>query len=62
MPQIIWWIVGVVFGAPLLILLGLLIATRLGKGQTARTINLLWLVLLIALSLFLGFAIFGRAA
>ena len=62
MPQIVWWIVGVVFGAPLLILLGLLVANRLGKGHTAKTMNLLWLVLLVALSLFLGFAIFGRAA
>ena len=62
MPQIVWWIVAVVFGVPLLIVLGLVLANRLGKGHTAKTMNLLWLVLLVALSLFLGFAVFGRAA
>ena len=60
--QIIWMIVGVVFGAPLLILLGLVVANRLGKGgNTNKTINLLWLVLAVMLVLFLGFGIFGGA-
>lgn len=60
--QIIWMIVGVVFGAPLLILLGLVIVNRLGKGgNTTKTINLLWLVLAVMLVLFLGFGIFGGA-
>lgn len=55
-------IVGVVFGAPLLILLGLVVANRLGKGgNTNKTINLLWLVLAVMLVLFLGFGIFGGA-
>ncbi len=60
--QIIWMIVGVVFGAPLLILLGLVVANRLGKGgNTNKTITLLWLVLAVMLVLFRGFVIFGGA-
>lgn len=62
MPTLIWWIVGVVFGAPVLILLALFAANRLGKGHTGKTINILWLILAIMLILFLGFAVFGRAA
>lgn len=61
MPTLIWWIVGVVFGAPLLILGVLVAANRFGKGNTARTINLLWLVLAVVLTVFLFVAIFGRA-
>lgn len=61
MPLIIWWIVGVVFVAPVLILAGLFVANRYSKGNPAKTVNALWLVLLVMLTLFLGFAIFQGA-
>jgi hypothetical protein len=61
MPTIIWWIVGVVFVAPAVILLALVLVNRFAKGNTARTINLLWLVLAVMLTIFLGYALFGRA-
>lgn len=58
MPSIVWWIVGVVFVAPVLILIGLFIANRFSKGNPAKAVNALWLVLLIMLTLFLAFGIF----
>jgi hypothetical protein len=61
MPTIIWWIVGVVFVAPLVILLGLVLVNRFAKGNTSKTINVLWLVLAVMLALFLAYAIFGKA-
>ncbi|MFZ5822784.1 MAG: hypothetical protein ACOY94_00360 [Bacillota bacterium] len=61
MPAIIWWIVGVVFVAPVVILIGLYFANRFSKGNPAKAVNALWLILFIMLTLFLGFAIFGRA-
>ncbi|HWI53401.1 MAG TPA: hypothetical protein VNT01_14765 [Symbiobacteriaceae bacterium] len=61
MPLLVWWILGGVFGVPLLILLALVLVNRLGKGDTAKTINLLWLVLAVTLAIFLGFGIFGNA-
>lgn len=57
----IWLIVGVVFVAPLLILLALFLANRFSRGNTGRTIDLLWLILAVMLAGFLFFAIFGRA-
>lgn len=61
MPSIIWWIVGVVFVAPVLILAGLVLANRFGKGNSGKTMNALWLILLVMLALFLGFGIFQGA-
>ncbi|MFZ5813838.1 MAG: hypothetical protein ACOY93_00865 [Bacillota bacterium] len=61
MPSIVWWIVGVVFVAPVLILVGLFLANRFGKGNPARAVNALWLVLLVMLTLFLAFAFFQGA-
>lgn len=59
MPVIIWWIVGGVFGVPVLVLLGLVLANRFGKGKTSRVINLLWLLLAVVLVVFLSLALFG---
>lgn len=61
MPAIVWWIIGIVFVAPAIILIGLFLANRFGKGNPAKAVNALWLVLLIMLSLFLGFGIFQGA-
>ncbi len=58
MPSIVWWIVGVVFVAPVVILLGLVVANRFSKGNPGKTVNALWLVLLVMLALFLSFGIF----
>lgn len=57
MPSLIWWIVGVVFGAPLLIIIGLFVANRFSKGNAGKTINILWLILAIMLTVFLFFAV-----
>ena len=59
MTSIIWWIVGVVFIAPALILLGLFFANKLDKGKPGKAIDILWLVLVIMLVGFLASAIFG---
>lgn len=61
MPTIVWYIVGVVFGAPLVILAALVLASRLGRGNTGKTINILWLILAVMLAGFLAFAVLGRA-
>lgn len=61
MPKLVWWIIAGGFGAPLLVLLGLVIANRLGKGNTGKTINILWAILAALLIVFLGFGIFGGA-
>ncbi|HEY3367126.1 MAG TPA: hypothetical protein VGK74_18890 [Symbiobacteriaceae bacterium] len=57
MPKLVWLIVGVVFGAPAVIVLGLVVATRMSKGNPDQTVNGLWLVLAVVLTLFLFFAI-----
>lgn len=59
MTSIVWWIVGVVFVAPALILLGLYVANKVDKGKPGKAINMLWLVLAIMLTGFLFFAVFG---
>jgi hypothetical protein len=59
--NIIWLIVAVGFVAPLLILAGLFVVNRFTKGDTGKTINLLWLLLAVMLVGFLGYGIFGRA-
>lgn len=61
MPKLVWWIIAGGFGAPLLVLLGLVVANRLGKGNTGRTINILWGILAVLLVILLGFGIFGSA-
>jgi hypothetical protein len=61
MTGLIWLIVGGVFGAPLLILLALVVMGRLGKASTGKTINLLWMVLGLMLALFLGLGVFSTA-
>lgn len=58
MSSIIWWIVGVVFVAPVLIILGLVVANRYSKGNPGKAVNALWFVLFVMLALFLGFGIF----
>lgn len=61
MPSIVWWIVGIVFVAPAVILIGLFVANRFSKGNPGKAVNALWVVLLIMLVLFLGFGIFQGA-
>lgn len=58
MPTIVWWIVGVGFVAPGVVLLGLFVANRLSKGNPGKTMGALWAVLAVMLALFLGFGIF----
>jgi len=61
LPKLVWWIIAGGFGAPLLVLLGLVVANRLGKGNTGKTINIMWALLAALLVVFLGFGIFGSA-
>jgi|GEM_PF-3134499 len=61
MPAIVWWIIGIVFVAPVAILLGLFAANRFSKGNPGKTVGALWGVLLVMLLLFLGFGIFQGA-
>lgn len=57
MPKILFWITGVVFVAPAVILLALFILNRYSKGNPSKAINLLWAVLGIMLIGFLFFAV-----
>lgn len=61
MSNLILLIVGVVFGLPLLILAGLFLVNRFSRGNTAKTINLLWLILALMLGGFLLFGVFTGA-
>lgn len=61
LPKLVWWIIAGGFGAPILVLLGLVAANRWGKGNTGKTINILWALLAALLVIFLGFGIFGGA-
>ncbi len=61
MPGILWIIVAVVFGLPLLVLAGLWISNRSGGENPGRTINLLWALLAVLLAVFLGLAVFSGA-
>lgn len=57
MPTLVWMIVGVVFGLPVLIVLGLVIANRVSKGNPGKAINMLWLIMAAVLAGFLFFAV-----
>lgn len=57
MPSIVFWIMGIVFVAPAVAILGLFIAHRLNKGNPGRAMGALWLVLGVMLALF-GYGIF----
>lgn len=58
MQPIVLWIIVVGFIAPAVVIAGLFLANRFSKGNPAKAINGLWLVLLVMLALFLGFGIF----
>lgn len=61
MTPIMWWIIAVGFVAPAVLILALVIANRLSKGNPGKAINGMWMVLLIMLLVFLGYGIFQGA-